>query len=118
VSNQAPRPGDPRDEGPRPRGRAGDVGWVALAVVLLVLTAVQLVGLVLVLTREDGPPLGAGGLFLGFVVTVVWLLTIAWFALGAWRRSVWGCPFSHDPTAAPARRCPRHGLLPSTDPSP
>jgi hypothetical protein len=93
------------------------VVWVGLAAVLALVTVVQLVALVRALVGDDVPTLGGGGLLLGFLVTVVWLLTIAWVVLGAWRRSVWGCPFSHDAAAPEARRCPRHRLLP-TDPGP
>jgi hypothetical protein len=106
-----PRPGDPRDPGPRPPARGRDIGWVALAGALAVVTVAQLVALVRVLVGDDAPALGGSGLFLGFLVTVVWLLTIAWTVLGSWRRSVWGCPFSHDAAAPDARRCPRHGPL-------
>jgi hypothetical protein len=107
----APRPGDPRDPGPRPPGRARDLLWVALGVVLVVVTAVQLVVLVGVLVGGDLPPLGGGGLVLGFAFTVAWLLTVAWIVLGAWRRSVWGCPFAHGSDAPDLRRCPRHPLV-------
>jgi hypothetical protein len=104
----APRPGDPRDPGPRPRGQARDVLWVALVAVLVTVTAVQLVALARALFGRELPAFGTGGLLLGFAVTVVWLLTVAWFALGAWRRSVWGCPFAHSSEAPELRRCPRH----------
>jgi hypothetical protein len=107
----APRPGDPRDPGPRPRGRARDVLWVALGVVLVVVTVVQLVALAGVLLAGELPTLGAGGLLLGFAFTVGWLLTVAWVVLGAWRRSVWGCPFAHRSDAADTRQCPRHTLV-------
>jgi hypothetical protein len=110
-STGAPRPGDPRDAGPRPPARTRDVLWAALGVVLVVVTAVQLAVLVGVLMGGDLPPLGAGGRFLGFAFTVAWLLTVAWFALGAWRRSVWGCPFAHRADAPDRRRCPRHALV-------
>jgi hypothetical protein len=71
------------------------------------LTAVQLV--VLAVTAARFPrAAGTGGLFLGFVVTVVWLLTVYWLVMGAWRRSVWGCPFDHDAGATDDRRCVRH----------
>jgi hypothetical protein len=113
----APQPGDPRDPGPRPPGRVRDVLWLALGVVLLAVTAVQLVALVRALVGDELPALGGGGLLLGFAFTVVWLLTIAWFTLGAWRRTVWGCPFSHVHDAPAARRCIRHALLDASAPA-
>jgi hypothetical protein len=111
APTHAPQPGDPRDPGPRPPGRARDVGWLGLAVVLVSVTAVQFLALARAFLGGDLPPLGTGGLLLAFAFTVVWLLTIAWFALGAWRRCVWGCPFAHRSQAPEARRCPRHGLV-------
>jgi hypothetical protein len=111
APTHAPRPGDPRDPGPRPPGRARDVAWLGLAVVLVSVTAVQFLALARAFLGGDLPPLGAGGLLLAFAFTVVWLLTIAWVTLGAWRRSVWGCPFAHRSQAPAARRCPRHRLV-------
>jgi hypothetical protein len=64
-----------------------------------------------VLRIDETAPTG-GALFLGFLITVVWLLTIFWLVMGAWRRTVWGCPFEHDEEAAAARRCPRHAAPP------
>jgi hypothetical protein len=110
-AGQAPAPGDPRDGGPRPPPTPRDLWWGALAVTLTVVTAVQLVGLAVAVIRLEVAPT-TGGLVLGFLVTVVWLLTIWWLVVGAWRRSVWGCPFSHLPSAADLRRCPRHSPVP------
>lgn len=109
----APRPGDPRSSGPRPPAGWRDIAWVALAACLIGVTGVQFVTLFLALLRLE-VRLSTGGMVLGFAITVVWLLTISWFSMGAWRRSVWGCPFDHD-TAAPAlRRCERHGSVSPT----
>jgi hypothetical protein len=77
----------------------------------VLLTAVQLVGLTIAVVRLETAPSG-GGLVLGFLITVVWLLTIYWLVMGAWRRSVWGCPFEHDADAPAARRCQRHAGAP------
>jgi hypothetical protein len=107
----APRPGDPRSRGPRPAATPRDLLWGLLVVALVVVTAVQVVGLAVAAARLQPPP-SSGGLVLGFLVTVVWLLTIYWLAMGAWRRSVWGCPFDHRDDAPPARRCPRHHVVP------
>jgi hypothetical protein len=107
----APRPGDPRDPGPRPAARGRDLLWLGLAGGLVTVTAVQLVALARALRTGAMPPVGGGGLLLGFAFTVVWLLTIAWFSLGSWRRTVWGCPFAHTRDAPAARRCVRHDLL-------
>ena len=85
--------------------------WLALAVALVALTAVQLVALVRALVGDDLPRIGGAGLLLGFAITVVWLLTVAWFTLGAWRRTVWGCPFAHTRDAPVARRCVRHAMV-------
>jgi hypothetical protein len=109
----APRPGDPRAGGPRPRAAGRDLVWAGLVVALVLITVGQLAGLVLTVVRLEVAPSG-GALFLGFVVTVVWLVTIFWLAMGAWRRSVWGCPFEHDADAPAARRCRRHAGVPPT----
>jgi hypothetical protein len=114
----APRPGDPRDPGPRPPARGRDLLWLGLAVVLVAVTAVQLVALARALLTDTLPPLSGGGLLLGFAFTVVWLLTIAWFSLGSWRRTVWGCPFAHTHGAPSARRCVRHELVDPPRPAP
>lgn len=44
------------------------------------------------------------------------LLVVAGFFVvaGAWRRTIWGCPFSHDPDDQTAESCPRHPPVPST----
>lgn len=103
----APRPGDPRNRGPRPRARVRDGLWLGMAVGLAVVTAVQFVRLAWVaLTGELA--VSTAGLLLAFVITVAWLMTIYWLVAGAWRRSVWGCPFEHAAQAPAARRCPRH----------
>jgi hypothetical protein len=119
LPTHGPRPGDPRDPGPRPPARGRDVLWLSLAIALVTSTAVQLVALVRALVGDDLPRIGGAGLLLGFAITVVWLLTVAWFSLGAWRRTVWGCPFSHAGDAPIARRCVRHALVeaprPGTD---
>jgi hypothetical protein len=104
---EAPRPGDPRGGGPRPGAAGRDLLWAGLAGAVTVLTAVQLVGLAIAMVRLESAPTG-GALFLGFLITVVWLLTIFWLVMGAWRRTVWGCPFEHDEQAPAARRCQRH----------
>jgi protein-S-isoprenylcysteine O-methyltransferase Ste14 len=107
----APRPGDPRDPGPRPPARGRDLLWLGLAIVLVGVTAVQFAVLARALATGAMPPVSGGGLLLGFAFTVVWLLTIAWFSLGSWRRTVWGCPFAHTHDAPAARRCVRHELI-------
>lgn len=111
TPSHPPAPGDPRSPGPRPAARTRDVAWLGLAVALVVVTVVQL-GLLAVRAATD-PDVAAtaGGLLVGFVITVVWLLTIYWLTMGSWRRTVWGCPFEHAGTAPRTRRCPRHRLL-------
>lgn len=42
----------------------------------------------------------------GLLFGAVMLLAGFWVVAGAWRRTVWGCPFSHDAEAEVA--CPRH----------
>lgn len=103
----APQPGDPRSQGPRPRARVRDGVWLGMAVGLAAVTAVQFVRLAWVALTGD-LDVSTAGLFLAFVITVVWLMTIFWLVAGAWRRSVWGCPFDHVADAPEARRCPRH----------
>ncbi|MFA9446566.1 hypothetical protein [Egicoccus sp. AB-alg6-2] len=104
----APQPGDPRSRGPRPPAGWRDGMWLAMAVVLAAHTASQFVRLAWVaLTGEL--TVSTAGLLLAFLITVVWLLTIWWLVVGAWRRSIWGCPFDHHADAPGPRRCPRHG---------
>jgi hypothetical protein len=110
---EAPRPGEPRAAGPRPAASGRDLLWGALAGALVVLTLVQLVGLTLAVVRLEVAPSGAA-LVLGFLITVVWLLTIFWLVMGAWRRTVWGCPFEHTGDAPATRRCQRHAGVPPT----
>jgi hypothetical protein len=110
-----PRPGDPRSSGPRPRGTFRDGVWLALTGAILVVTTAQLGRLAWFLATDDRVQVTGGGAFLGFLITVVWLLTIYWLAAGAWRRSVWGCPFEHTTDAGPDRRCQRHALAPGPD---
>lgn len=107
-----PQPGDPRSTGPRPSAVWRDVAWAALAAVLVLVTAWQLVWLAYRAATDPAVAPTGGGLVLAFVITVVWLLTIYWLALGAWRRSVWGCPFDHVDHAPVGRRCERHHRLP------
>jgi hypothetical protein len=49
---------------------------------------------------------------------VVWFLTIYWLVAGAWRRSVWGCPFEHTEDAHFDRRCQRHALVSAEEHAP
>jgi hypothetical protein len=111
---EAPAPGDPRSSGPRPRARGKDVAWAALCVVVVAVTVWQLGRLAYVAATDPDVAPSGGMLVVAFVVTVVWLLTVFWLSVGAWRRTVWGCPFDHAEDAPRLRRCPRHGLLPST----
>jgi hypothetical protein len=108
--HDGPRPGDPRSSGPRPRPGGRDLAWASLALLVAVVTLVQFAALARALLRLPAAPT-TGAVLAGFLVTVVWLLTVAWGALGAWRRSVWGCPFDHERTAAANHRCPRHHLV-------
>jgi hypothetical protein len=110
----APRPGDPRSTGPRPPARSADLGWLALAIALVVVTAVQFVGLAVGLLRLQ-VQLSGGGIVVGFLITVGWLLVISWFVLGSWRRTIWGCPFDHTTSAPTLRRCERHATVPGPD---
>lgn len=112
LAGDGPKPGDPRDPGARPTPTLRDVGWALLAGGLVLVTLVQLVRMVVLAASAERAPTG-GGLLLAFLVTVVWLLTIYWLAAGAWRRSVWGCPFAHRQDAPAGRRCPRHASLPA-----
>jgi hypothetical protein len=107
-----PKPGDSRSSGPRPRATLRDGFWLALCGAIVVVTLLQLVRLVWTLATSDQVQVSGGGAFLGFLVTVVWLLTIFWLSAGAWRRSVWGCPFEHTEDAGFDRRCRRHAPVP------
>jgi hypothetical protein len=112
-SGVAPTPGDPRDPGPRPRATPRDLLWGLLTVGIAGLTALQFVALAIALVRLDTAPT-TGGLLLGFLITVVWLLSIYWLVMGTWRRSVWGCPFHHTTAGPEARRCTRHAVVATT----
>jgi hypothetical protein len=114
AATSAPQPGDPRDPGPRPRATGRDLVWGLLAAGVAVLTAAQLGALFVALLRLETRPT-TGGFVLGFLITVVWLLTIWWLVAGAWRRTVWGCPFHHTSAGADARRCTRHALVATDD---
>ena len=118
-TGDGPTPGDPRHPGPRPAATWRDLAWATLAVAIATITIIQVIGLTVALLRLDVQPT-AGGIVLGFVVTVVWWLTIHWLVLGAWRRSVWGCPFAHtgDDLGDPAVTCPRHGRVTADRPDP
>lgn len=109
-----PIPGDPRSEGPRPGPTWRDTGWALVATLVSVVTVAQLGRVAYVAASAPDVVLSTGRLLLAFVITVLWLLTAFWVAVGSWRRSVWGCPFDHLRTAPPARRCPRHRLLGAT----
>ncbi|MEX1178251.1 MAG: hypothetical protein WEB09_07290 [Nitriliruptor sp.] len=113
-----PRLGDPRSDGPRPPGRLRDGFWLALTGALIAVTVLQLIRLVWTLATSDQVQITGGRAFVGFLITVVWLLTIFWLAAGAWRRSVWGCPFEHIESAVWDRRCQRHALVPTGEPAP
>lgn len=76
-------------------------------------TATQAIRLVVVLVTHPDIRITTGGAVLGFLITVMWFLTIYWLAAGAWRRSVWGCPFEHTEDTPDARRCQRHALVPT-----
>ena len=108
---EGPRPGDPRSAGPRPRGTFRDGAWLALTSTLIVVTVLQVIRLVWTLLTSDQVQVSGGRAFIGFVITVVWLLTIFWLTAGAWRRSVWGCPFEHTTDAHYDRRCRRHAFV-------
>ncbi len=110
-----PAPGDRRSTGPRPPARAKDVAWLGLAVALVTITVVQLGRLAVRAATDPDVAPTTGSLLLAFVVTVVWLLTVYWLAVGSWRRTVWGCPFDHTEAAPSSRRCQRHELLADDD---
>ena len=52
---------------------------------------------------------------LGFLFTAAAGMIVFWLAVGSWRRTVWGCPFSHAADAPWVARCKRHALLGDTD---
>lgn len=112
---QGPRPGDPASRGPRPRAHLRDGFWLALTGALVIVTVLQVIRLVWTIATDDRVQVSGGGAFLGFLVTVVWFLTIYWLVAGAWRRSVWGCPFEHTEDAHYDRRCQRHALVPAEE---
>ncbi len=105
-----PHPGERRHPGPRPQATGRDLAWAALAAGIAVVTVLQVIALGAALLQAEVEPT-LGRLLLAFVITVVWWLTIYWLVLGAWRRSVWGCPFPHagDDGFDGIMRCPRHG---------
>lgn len=107
-----PRPGDPASAGPRPPARWRDGLWLAFAGALAVVTVLQTIRLVATVLTDDRVQVTGGGAVLGFLITVVWYLIVVWLIAGAWRRTVWGCPFEHHEDAVYDRRCQRHPLLP------
>ncbi len=119
TTHDGPTPGDPRHPGPRPAATWRDLAWGTLAGTIATITLVQVIGLTVTLLRSGVQPT-VGGVLLGFVITVVWWLTIHWLVLGAWRRSVWGCPFPHagDDLGDAAATCPRHGRVSAQRPDP
>lgn len=106
-----PRPGDPASDGPRPPARWRDGLWLAFAGAVALVTVLQTIRLVVTVLTDERVQVTGGGAVLGFIITVAWYLTIYWLAAGAWRRSVWGCPFEHREDAPYDRRCQRHPLL-------
>lgn len=48
---------------------------------------------------------------MGFLFTVAGGMILFWLAVGAWRRTVWGCPFEHEADAPWVARCQRHALV-------
>ncbi len=116
-TGEPPQPGDPRDRGQRPRAGWRDRAWVLVAGALGGVTIFQFVRLGIVAMTDPELEVSGLGLLLGFVITVVWLLIVWWVLAGAWRRTVWGCPFAHLEDAAPTRRCPRHRLIAAPGPT-
>lgn len=111
----APRPGDPAAGGPRPPARVRDVVWSLLGAVLVAVTVVQSGRLAVTLATSPDVDLSGIGVVVGIVVTIAWYLIVYWVTAGAWRRTVWGCPFAHTADAPWERRCQRHRLLPARD---
>lgn len=109
-----PRPGDPAAGGPRPAATARDVLWSTLGAVLLAVTVFQTVRLAWTLATSPDVDVTGLGAILGFLVTFAWFWIVYWVAAGAWRRTVWGCPFQHVEDAPWERRCSRHALVTST----
>ncbi len=114
--DDGPQPGDGASDKPRPAPDRRDVAWAGAAAALAGVTAGQLMVLTRALVGLEHA-ISAAGAVLGFVITVVWLLTISWVVLGCWRRSVWGCPFDHTAPEGSARHCHRHASV-VNDPPP
>lgn len=113
-----PRPGDPVSDGPRPAVAWRDLVWASLMVVVVLLSVLILTAVVLYYAGSGEVQLGGLGTFIGFVVTAAALTNVFWLAAGAWRRTVWGCPFAHTEDAPWGMKCQRHGLVEvSTAPS-
>lgn len=112
----APRPGDPASDGPRPDAGWRDLIWAAVTGATLAV-ALALGGLTLSYVAFSGEVQVTGGVaVLGFLATVASGMIVFWVAVGAWRRTVYGCPFDHRDTAPWERRCRRHELVGDPDP--
>lgn len=46
----------------------------------------------------------------GLLIGVLLLAPAFFIVVGTWRRTIWGCPFPHEPGAAQSDACPRHPL--------
>lgn len=111
----APRPGDPASDGPRPPATWRDRVWAGMTALVLTVTLL-LGGLILSFVAFSGEVQPTGGTsFLGFLATVATGMIVFWVSVGAWRRTVWGCPFEHAADAAWVVRCRRHELVGADD---
>lgn len=76
----------------RPQPRLRDYLWLLFAVFVLV------------------------GVFYRDPALLFFAVPAYWLVMGAWRRTVWGCPHLHDPEAPVERRCQRHRAVSASSP--
>lgn len=85
----------------RPQASWRDALWVAGGLLLTAWPTWQALEGISAAVR---PPVAPGSL----LVAGVWGVIAGLLGAGAWRRTVWGCPFPHSACGNGARPCPRH----------
>lgn len=85
----------------RPQASWRDALWVVGGLLLTAWAIWQVLEGIIAAVR---PPAAPGAL----VIAGVWGVIAGLLGAGAWRRTVWGCPFSHSASGNGAQPCSRH----------